>query len=253
MRFFVIRIKYLLFALAVVIAVPVILLTSGKTVVTFLTGGREVPIYSVERDDNKIAITFDSAWNDDDIDEIISVLKAKDCGATFFVTGKWAEQYSSSLNKLYRNGFEIGTHSYNHDDYTKMSSDEIIKDIEKTEAAVMRVTGECPVLMRAPSGAYNDTVVRTVEQSGRKYIQWSVDGIDYNDASAEDIYNRVVSKVGSGDIILLHNGTANTARVLPDIIDKLSESYELVTVSELIYGDNYTIDHSGRQHKAEMY
>lgn len=253
MRFFVIRIKYLLIALAVAIAIPIICLTSGKTVVTFLTGGREVPIYSVERNDNKIALTFDSAWNDDDIDEIIDTLKSKNCGATFFVTGKWAEQYSASLNKLYRNGFEIGTHSYNHDDYTKMSADEIIRDIEKTENAVMKVTGKKPELMRAPSGAYNDTVVRTVEQSGRKYIQWSVDGIDYNDAAAADIYNRVVSKVNNGDIILLHNGTAHTAEVLPQIIDKLSEKYELVTVSELIYSDNYTIDYSGRQHLNKMY
>lgn len=253
MRFFVIRIKYLLFAAALAVAIPLICITSGKTVVTFLTGGREVPIYSVERGDNKIALTFDSAWNDDDIDSIIQTLVSNKCKATFFVTGKWAEQYSSSLNKLYRNGFEIGTHSYNHDDYTKMSSDEIIRDIEKTEDAVMRVTGKRPELMRAPSGAYNDTVVRTVEQSGRKYIQWSVDGIDYNDASAEDIYNRVVSKVDSGDIILLHNGTAHTAEVLPQIIEKLSESFELVTVSELIYKDNYTVDYAGRQHLNEMY
>ncbi len=254
MRFFVFNKKQLLFALAAAAVIAAVCITSGRSVMTFLVGSREIPIYSVERPDNKIALTFDCAWNDDDIDEIITVLKEKGCGATFFVTGKWAEDYSGSLNKLYRAGFELGTHSYNHDDYTKMSADEIIADIEKTERAVTKATGFTPRLMRAPSGAYNDNVVRTVEDSGRTYIQWSVDGIDYPEGTAaEDIYDRVVSQTKAGDIILLHNGTEHTAEVLPQILEALTSEYELVTVSELIYTENYTIDRAGRQSQRQIY
>ena len=65
--------------------------------------------------------------------------------------------------------------------------------------------------MRAPSGGYNNTVVKAAEDSGRMYIQWSVDGIDYGDAEAQDIYERSVRRTQNGDIILLHNGTNNTA------------------------------------------
>ena len=156
MRFIVLNKKQIIiFTVIIAVAIGVVLL-SGRAVMTFLVGDRQIPIYSVERADNKIALTFDCAWNDDDIDEIISILKQNNCTATFFVTGKWAEAYSDSLNKLHRSGFEIGVHSYNHDDYTKMSSDEILADIEKTEKAIMRATGEKPSLVRTPSGAYNN-------------------------------------------------------------------------------------------------
>ena len=112
---------------------------------------------------------------------------------------------------------------------------------------VESITGERPYLMRAPSGGYNNTVVKAAEDSGRMYIQWSVDGIDYGDAEAQDIYERSVRRTQNGDIILLHNGTNNTAAILPKILEALECKYEFVTVSELIYKDNYVIDNTGRQ------
>lgn len=253
MRFIVIKFKYLAFAIIAVIAGALLCVYSGQAVMTFLVGDREIPIYSVERDDAKLALTFDCAWNDDDIDSIIKTLKDSGVTATFFVTGKWAEDYSDSLNKINRSGFEIGIHSYNHDDYTKMSENEIMLDMEKCDKAVMRATGIKPQLARVPSGAYNNTAVRTIERSGRACIQWSLDGLDYVETTPEQIYNRIVPSAKSGDIILLHNGTKYTAKVLPKIIEQLKSGYELVNVSDLIYSKDYTIDHTGRQKKKVMY
>lgn len=253
MRFVVLKLKYLIFAVIAILSVIILCLTSGRAVMTFLVGGRELPTYRVERSDNKIALTFDCAWNDDDIDKIISALQENKCTATFFVTGKWAEDYADSVNKLHRSGFEIGIHSYNHDDYTKMSSEEILKDMERCDKAVIRATGEKPKLARVPSGAYDNTAIRTIENSGRKCIQWSVDGLDYVDTTKEDIYNRTVSKTTAGDIILLHNGTELTADVLPDILRVLKTNYEFVNVSDLIYNDNFIIDHTGTQKQKVMY
>lgn len=249
MHFFVINKKQLLFSALAIITAVVLCITSGRAVMTFLVGGREIPIYSVDREDNRVALTFDCAWNDDDIDSIIKTLKENNVGATFFVTGKWAEDYAESLNKLVRNGFEIGIHSYNHGDYTKMMADEIVADMEKCDKAVMRATGEKTLLARTPSGAYDNNAVRTIENSGRYVIQWSVDGLDYIDTTEDEIYNRVVPKTKKGDIILLHNGTKLTSKVLPKIITELKRNYELVNISDLIYKDNYTLDHTGKQMK----
>ncbi len=251
MRFIVLNKKQIVIWSVVILAAVVFILTSGRAVMTFLVGDRQIPIYSVERADNKIALTFDCAWNNEDIDEIIGILKENQCSATFFVTGKWAEDYPESVNKLHRSGFEIGIHSYNHDDYTKMSSDEIIGDIEKCEKIIMRITGEKPCLVRTPSGAYNNIAVSTIENSGRFCIQWSVDGLDYIDTTEPEIINRIIPKTKTGDIILLHNGTKLTAKVLPDIIKGLKTNYKLVNVSDLIYKDNYTVDHTGRQYTTE--
>lgn len=63
--------------------------------------------------------------------------------------------------------------------------------------------------------------------------------------------DRVVNsqKLKNGSIILLHNGTRYTAKALQKIIDGLrNKGYNFVPVSELIYRDDYTLDHEGRQH-----
>lgn len=248
MRFYIIKIRYVIMA-ALVILAAIILLTVRHAVPAFKVGNREIPIYNVARDDNKVALTFDSAWNDDDIDEIIDILNQYNAKATFFVTGKWAEDYSSSLNKLYRNGFEIGIHSYNHTDYTTLSKNEILSDIEKCDKALLKATGYKTDLVRAPSGSYDDNVVRTIEQSGRFYIQWSVDGLDYLETTPQEISDRVTQPLEEGDIILLHNGTQYTKEALPIILETLSDKYEFVNVSELIYKSDYRIDFAGKQWK----
>lgn len=247
MSFVVIKLRNIIIALLVLIAIPVIWFSTSRAVSVFLVNGREVPIYSVERDDNKIAVTFDCAWNDDDIDSILNTLDKYNCKATFFVVGDWAEKYADSLKKISDRGHEIGNHSYNHADYTKMSAEQITADLDKCDAVIEQITGKRPYLMRAPSGGYNDTVIKAVDKSGRTYIQWSVDGIDYGDAEAEDIYSRSVKNTAAGDIILLHNGTKNTASILPKILEALECKFEFATVSELIYTDNYIIDNTGRQ------
>ncbi len=64
------------------------------------------------------------------------------------------------------------------------------------------------------------------------------------------MWERIEPKLENGSIILIHNGTENTASSLDEIISKIKEKgYSIVPVSELIYKDNYTIDNSGKQHK----
>lgn len=247
MNCIVIKLKHIIIAAALLIIIPIICISASKAVTVFMVNGREVPIYSVERPDNKIALTFDCAWGDEDIDTVLSTLEVYGCKATFFVTGDWAQRCGESLAKIYGAGHEIGNHSYNHADYTKMSAENIIADLDKSDAVIAEVTGEKPYLMRAPSGGYNDTVIKAVDGSGRTYIQWSVDGIDYGGAQPQDIYDRSVKNTAAGDIILLHTGTENTSAVLPKILEALECKYEFATVSELIYSDNYIIDNNGRQ------
>lgn len=247
LNFYVIKLKHLILAALAVIAAFMVGTAVPKAINVFNVNGREIPIYSVDRPDNKIAVTFDCAWGDEDIDAILKTLDDYNCKASFFVTGDWAERCGESVRKIYDAGHDIGNHSYDHADYTKLSAEEITADLDKADAIIEEITGEKPCLVRAPSGGYNNTVVKAVEGSGRQYIQWSVDGIDYGDAEAQSIYDRVVKKTQAGDIILLHNGTKNTANILPKILEALECDYEFAPVSELIYRDNYIIDNTGKQ------
>ena len=75
-----------------------------------------------------------------------------------------------------------------------------------------------------------------------------MDSLDWKDKTAEQIHNRVVENIHPGAIVLFHNAAKNTPAALPGIIKALQDDgYKIVPVSELIYKDNYTIDHTGKQ------
>ena len=250
MTFITLRAKHILFVLAAVLCCATVCFSAGKTADVFKVGSREIPIYSVERPDNKIALTFNCAWNDLDVERIIALLKKYNADATFFAVGDWAKKYPEALKKFRDAGFEIGNHSYNHAHYNKLLKSDIMADIQKCDDVIKNITGTQPYLFRAAYGEYNDKVVSGCEESGRMYIQWSVDSLDYKANSPEQISSRVLNKTSAGDIILMHNGTKYTADALETILPALCEKYTLVKISDLIYKDNYTIDGNGRQHKA---
>ena len=248
MKFFVIKGKYLLVSVFVFIFLFVFITTGGISPV-FKVGNREIPIYSVKREDEKVALTFNCAWGDEDIDTILKTLDAYGVKSTFFIVGTWGEKYPERVKQIKEAGHEIGNHSYNHAHYNNMRKSEIIRDIEKCDSVLYEITNEKPVFVRAGYGEYNDDVVSACDESGRYYIQWSVDSIDYGDATENEIYERVVSKTENGSIILMHTGTKNTKNALPSILSELTKKYNLCTVGELIYKDNYIIDATGMQIK----
>lgn len=248
MKFFVVD-KYtvltsLLIIALFITAVPII--TSNTAPVS--SQPRELPIYSVQREDKCISVTFDCAWGNEDVEKIMEILKANDCRATFFVLGTWAEKYPETIKKLHEAGHEIANHSYNHAYYTQLSTEEMTSDMDKCDTIIEQLTGNRPKLFRAPAGDYNNSVISAVQNSGRYCIQWDVDSIDYKDPTPAEMEERIMSKVGSGSILLFHTGTKNTAAALESILPRLkNEGYKFSPVGELIFYDNYTIDFAGRQ------
>lgn len=249
MNIFVLRGKVVFFA-CIIAVIAGLMLGTGAAVGVFHVKNRELPLYSVERPDNLISVTFNCAWGNEDIDSILDTLNKYNCKSTFFIVGEWGKKYPESVKKIKENGHEIGTHSYNHRDYTKISAKELEEDIKKCDDIIFDITGEVPNLVRTPSGAYNNAVVKSIESLGKICVQWSRDSVDYNNASAEDIYRRSVEKTTNGDILLMHTGTPNTATALPRVLDSLTSRFKPVTVSELMYADNYYVDNTGRMYSS---
>lgn len=208
-----------------------------------------LPIYSVETDKDQIAITFDNAWGADDIPTILRALDKYKAKATFFVLGSWAEKYPEIVKEIYDKGHEIANHSYAHHKPTKLDKEGLAKEITKGNDAIKKVTGEECIIYRPPYGDYNDFVISTAKELGMYSIQWDVDSLDWKPETTKgDILKRVGDKTKPGSILLFHNDTKYTAEVLPEVLELLtSKGFEYVTVSELIYKENYTIDHTGRQ------
>ena len=211
---------------------------------------RKLPIYCVETEEKKIAVTFDAAWSAEDTDEIIEILKKHNAKATFFAVGDWVEKNPEAVKKLYNAGHEIGNHSDTHPSFSQINREEIKSEILNCNKKIERITGVEPKLVRAPSGDYDNKSIEVTESLNMKMIQWDVDSLDWKKLSVDEMYGRVVSKTQKGSILLFHNGVENTPEALDKILEKLEkDGYKFVTVSELIYWDNYEIDHMGRQAK----
>ena len=213
-------------------------------------GKRLLPIYCVETDEKKVAVTFDAAWGADDTERLTKILKNHNAKATFFVVGEWAEKYPDSVKAFYAAGHEIGNHSASHKLYSSLSEDEIINDITLCNESIKKALGVSPVLLRAPSGDYTNDTITAATKLNMKTIQWSVDSLDWKGLGTDEIVKRVTEKTECGSIILFHNDIKNTPDALDRILTELEKKgYSFVTVSELIYDGDYKIDSAGRQIK----
>ena len=250
MKLFVIkRNTILLFIAMVTFVLSLSTLTRNNAILVF-NPNKLLPIYSVEREDKKISLTFDSAWGDEDIPQLIEVLDEYNVKASFFILGEWVDKYPESVKALADAGHEVLNHSDTHPHMNKMNIEQLREEIKACDDKIFNLTGQKHNLFRAPYGEYNDNVILAAQSVGNLVIQWDVDSLDWKDPSPEQMMDNVTKKVRSGSIMLFHSGTKNTLSALPAIIEKLQrEGYELVPVSNLVYREGFTLDHTGRQIK----
>lgn len=139
---------------------------------------RLLPIYNVDRGDEKVcALTFDAAWDDDDTDRLIDILDRYGVKATFFMVGSWVEKYPESVKKFADHGHEIMNHSDTHPHINQLSEEKVKEEIAACADKIEAVTGKHPTLFRGPYGEYNNTVIRASESLGHKVLQWDVEAL----------------------------------------------------------------------------
>lgn len=225
----------------------------SKTVtVTNTVNGKELPIYSVETEEKKVALSFDAAWGNEDTQRILDILKKYDIHVTFFMTGGWVEKYPDDVKKIKEAGHDLGNHSENHKNMSQLSDEECQQEVLKVHEKVKELTGVEMKLFRPPYGDYDNEVIKNVSACGYYAIQWNVDSLDWKNYGVDSIIQTVTEHkdLKNGSIILMHNGAKYTAEALPKVIEGLqAKGYEIVPISKLIYKEPYHLDVTGRQIK----
>lgn len=208
---------------------------------------REVPIYSVDRQDGYVAISFDAAWGADKTRQIMDVCDSYGIKATFFLVGFWIDKYPDMVAEIAARGFEIGTHSATHPQMSKLTDIECREELSSSSRKLFEITGKPVTLFRPPFGDYNNQLISVARDLGLYTIQWSVDSLDWKGLSARQIAERVQTAV-SGDIILCHNNSDHIVEALPLIFEALKlKGLQFCPIGQLIYTENYYIDNSGVQ------
>lgn len=187
---------------------------------------------NINQEKKYAALTFDDGPNTTSTIRLLNELKENNIKATFFVLGKMVDKNPEVAKKIVEEGHEIGNHSYNHPDLTKLTIEEVKKEVLKTDKAVFNATGILPNVFRPPYGAVNGEVARAV---GLPIIQWNVDSEDWKIKNKNLIVSQVVNTVQNGSIILIHDIHDVSVESVPEIVRQLKErGYEFVTISELL-------------------
>ncbi|MBQ4558490.1 MAG: polysaccharide deacetylase family protein [Clostridia bacterium] len=255
MQYLIVKRKYLLLFLTVVVLAVVLTVSIYNTPISAVYLGeniRLVPIYSVDTEEKQVAISFDSAWGADKTKAIVDTIKEYNVNATFFLVGFWTEDYPDMLKYIHDNGLEIGTHSNTHPDLTSLDSESIRLELKTSIDLIENIIGKDTVnLFRAPYGAYNNNLLNIAkDEFGLNTIQWDVDTLDWKGLTGVEICNRVMDKVKNGSIILCHNNSDHILDALPLMLTSLiNAGYKVTSVGELIMHDNYYIDNLGIQRK----
>lgn len=190
-------------------------------------------------DPNKpmLALTFDDGPSAH-TDRLLDTFAQHGGKGTFFVLGNLIDERPETVKRITDEGHEIGGHSWNHRQFTKLGEEEVLDQIMGTRAKIYEVTGVDTPLLRPPYGSYNDQIKATAEELGVILVNWSVDTLDWKYKDADKMYDTVMEQAADGAIILCHDLEKSTVdameRIIPDLI---AQGYQLVTVSELLTSD----------------
>lgn len=180
----------------------------------------------------QVALTFDDGPHPTVTAQILKTLAKYDAKATFFVTGRRVDAKPAVLKEIFAAGHEIGNHTYNHPDLTKISLKDAKAQINSTNASVKKVIGQEPTAFRPPYGAYND---QTKTLTALPFVLWSVDTLDWKHRDPAKTLQIIKKQAKNGSIILMHDIHQSTADSLESVLQYLStEGYEFVTVSTIL-------------------
>ena len=243
-----VTIRLLIILCIALIFVVYVSVQTTKNITTVFSTIKELPIYSVETGEKKVAISFDAAWGDEYTKDILDTLDKYKVKSTFFLVGFWVDEFPENVKEIDRRGHEIGNHSTTHPNMTGLSNEKMLEELKITEEKIEKLINKKTTLFRPPFGDYNDKLINLCRENGYYTIQWDVDSLDWKELGVQPVVDRVTRNIQDGSIVLFHNNAKYISEYLPLVIERLQDSgYKIVPVSELIYKENFKMDNSGRQ------
>lgn len=204
----------------------------------------------------KVAISFDDGPDSEWTPKILDILKQYNVKAVFLMIGEEAEKNVGIMQRVYREGHEIGNHSFTHPDISDISKGQVDLELNLTERLFASKLGVQPLYFRPPYSIdqepdTNDQAapVDRIQNLGYVILGNKIDTNDWDEhprKTPQEITDTVFSQIADmktqpwrrGSIILMHDGGGDrslTVAALPMLITKLRErGYEIVPVSELI-------------------
>ncbi len=198
---------------------------------------------------HKIILTFDDGPSGKYTPQILDILEKEKVPATFFIVGLEAEQNLPLLKRIYKDGFEIGNHTFTHHNIATMSPERADIEMKATRLLIEAVTNHSTILFRAPYNADSepqtfDEIEPLARSKKDNYITIG-ESIDPNDWDARNNADSIVAKTiriaedGNGNIILLHDAGGESRQATVDALPRIIKYFRdkgcvFTTVADLM-------------------
>jgi len=187
----------------------------------------------------QVALSFDDGPDDYWTPLILDALLTEGVKATFMCVGQRVNQNPKMMERIMKEGHVVGNHTWSHPNLTKISRNEIQKQVIDTDKVIQQTAGVVPMLMRPPYGAINDAVIQEMISLKKKIIYWDVDSLDWAGLTAPQVVANILSHVTPGAIVLQHfaggegESLADTVQSIPYVIHTLrDEGYTFSTIPQ---------------------
>ena len=196
--------------------------------------------YYAQNTDSKILyLTFDAGYENGNTPAILDVLKKHNCPATFFVVGNFIADNPKLIQRMISEGHTVGNHTMTHPDMSKISSVQAFQnELSSVEQLYKNITDQdMPKLYRPPRGIYSTENLTMAKNLGYSTFFWSlayVDWIQDQQPSKEEAFDKLLSRIHPGAIVLLHNTSSTNAEILDELLSKWEEmGYRFGSLNEL--------------------
>lgn len=182
----------------------------------------------------EIALTFDDGPTEF-TPKFLDLLKEYQIKATFFCIGKQIEKYPETFQRIIAEGHTIGNHTLTHSKSTGfLSTSKMIVEIENCDKVINNIGNIQTNLYRPPFGVTNPSIAKAIKQTHKISIGWNVRSLDTIIDDEKKIYKRVTKNLRKGSIILFHDTSEKTYRVLVDLLVFLKDKkYSTFTVDSI--------------------
>ncbi|GEM02261.1 Peptidoglycan/xylan/chitin deacetylase, PgdA/CDA1 family [Halolactibacillus halophilus] len=195
-------------------------------------GEKEEDDQLISIDKKKVALTFDDGPHSENTLKALQLLAEYDMKATFFMLGSRIDFYPDLVKEVFNQGHEIGNHTWNHKQLTKISDAAIKEEINSVNQKLKDIIGESATVFRPPYGATNDHVESFLTVPS---VLWTIDTLDWKTKNPDAILAEVKENLKPGAIILMHDIHATTIDALELVLPYLEEQgYTSVEVSKVL-------------------
>ena len=184
--------------------------------------------YAQNTTEKVLYLTFDAGFENGNTPIILDALKKHSAPATFFVVGTYIESNPDLIKRMEKEGHIVGNHTYHHPDMTKLSSlSAFEKELKDVENAYNNVTGkEMTKFYRPPQGKYNENNLQMAKDLGYHTFFWSLAYVDWqenNQPTKEEAFDKLLTRVHPGAIVLLHSTSKTNGEILDELLTKWEE------------------------------